>query len=179
MNFFRVLVTGTFFSLLLSPFTSPLTLAESFEIISKSQSMTELKDTYLSIYNQAVAKNIKINIEGDILEQHLDKNNNNQTMLIDVKGLPAKVVLINDLGQSITIIAHHIIYDVPTQIVSATNNASISWNSSYIKGYYLTYKLDGNHQSSCSSNPDDENSVCENSYSTLDFAADPTSDASE
>ncbi|MCJ8313264.1 MAG: hypothetical protein HRU38_13435 [Saccharospirillaceae bacterium] len=165
MNFYRVLLI-TSFSLLFSAFT----VAENFNIKSKSSSFTELKDTYLSIHNQAIAKNNKIYIEGDVLEQHIDKKNNNDTLLIDVKGSPAKVVLTNELGQIITIIASHIIYDVPTQIVTATNEASISWDSSYIKGHFLTYKLDGNHQYSCTSDPDDENSICESNYSTTDFS---------
>jgi len=154
-----------FIFLFLSTIISAQSIADEFLITSKSSSFSELETTYLSIYKvNAIAENAKINIKGDVLEHHFDKQTD-ETIKFVVTGQPAKVVLINEKNQSITILANHIVYEVETQLVSATENAHVSWNNSYVKGYKVVYKLDGS-QVNCSSN-DETN--CENFYSTTDF----------
>ena len=144
------------------------TIADEFLINAKSSSFSELETTILSVHKDAIAENVKINIQGDVLEHHLSKDTNS-TIKFDVTGKPATVVLINDKNQSVTIIADHIVYDIDTQLVTATHNAKISWNTSFIKGYKVSYTLDGKY-ANCTADESDENSVCENSYSTFDFS---------
>jgi len=153
--------------LLLSIFLTLPIFAQTFSIKSKSSSFKELESTILSVHKQAIANNAEVDIQGDILEHHLDKENND-TLLFDVKGQPAKVELINDKGQLIVITAQHIIYEVSTQLVTAIDKASISWSSSYIKGHKVMYKLDGT-QANCIGDETKEDSTCESNYSISDF----------
>lgn len=157
-----------FLLFVLSSIYPTLTLAENFLINSKSSNFKELETTILNIHKNATAQNIKINIEGDILEHLLDKETTD-TIKFDVTGNPATVVLINDKQQTVTIIADHIIYDVESQLVTATNNAKVSWNTSFIKGYKVTYRLDGK-EFGCDADETNKNSICENSYTTADFS---------